>query len=53
VQFKVGTRCVSCHTDVHNGTLGDDCGACHKPEPLPSAHLAAARLGLARLGVRL
>jgi hypothetical protein len=53
VQFKVGTRCVSCHKDVHNGTLGDDCGACHKPEPLPSAHLADARPRLARSGVGL
>jgi hypothetical protein len=51
VQFKVGAKCVSCHKDVHNGTLGDDCGACHRPEPLPSAHLADARPRLARSGV--
>ena len=53
VRFKVETKCVSCHKDVHNGTLGPDCGSCHKPSPLPSAHLAAVRPVLSRSGVGL
>jgi len=31
VNFKVETRCVACHTDVHHGALGPRCGDCHKP----------------------
>lgn len=34
IEFAVSTRCVTCHTDVHRGTLGENCIACHKPEPL-------------------
>ena len=34
IEFTVSTRCVTCHTDVHRGTLGENCIACHKPEPL-------------------
>lgn len=30
VRFKVDTGCVSCHTDVHKGALGPDCGNCHR-----------------------
>jgi hypothetical protein len=54
VRFAVETTCVACHTDVHHGTLGGDCRACHKPEPLPAAHLVvrAARPEWARSGVR-
>lgn len=29
--YRVTTRCTSCHTDVHKGALGTDCAACHKP----------------------
>ena len=25
-------RCVNCHRDVHNGSLGPNCLDCHKPE---------------------
>ena len=31
IQFKVETRCVACHTDVHRGALGPNCGNCHRP----------------------
>lgn len=31
VRFKVDTTCVNCHTDVHRGALGADCGNCHRP----------------------
>ena len=34
VEFAISSRCVACHTDVHRGTLGENCRACHKPEPL-------------------
>jgi hypothetical protein len=40
VEFAISSQCVACHTDVHRGTLGTDCRACHKPEPLAPAHLA-------------
>jgi Cytochrome c7 and related cytochrome c len=50
VEFRIGTACVSCHTDPHHGALGPDCGRCHKPEPLEPAH---ARLTLPALGRRL
>lgn len=30
VVYKVDTRCVSCHTDVHRGQLGDRCAECHR-----------------------
>jgi Cytochrome c7 and related cytochrome c len=42
VRFQVGTQCVACHTDVHNGALGQNCAACHKPEPLRPAHTPAS-----------
>ena len=38
VQFAIKTTCVACHTDVHNGALGQDCQRCHRPEPLAPAH---------------
>jgi hypothetical protein len=31
LQFKVGSQCVACHTDVHRGSLGPNCGSCHRP----------------------
>jgi hypothetical protein len=31
LQFKVGSECVACHTDVHRGSLGTNCGTCHRP----------------------
>jgi hypothetical protein len=31
VRYQTDTRCVSCHTDVHRGSLGPDCARCHKP----------------------
>jgi hypothetical protein len=31
VQYQVDTRCTSCHVDVHRGSLGPDCGTCHRP----------------------
>jgi hypothetical protein len=31
LRFKVGTQCVACHTDVHRGSLGPNCGSCHRP----------------------
>jgi hypothetical protein len=34
VEFAISNKCVACHTDVHRGTLGENCIACHKPEPL-------------------
>ena len=32
--FKTGTtsECVSCHTDVHAMTVGNDCARCHTPD---------------------
>ena len=30
VQFKVTTDCVGCHADVHRGSMGTDCRACHQ-----------------------
>jgi hypothetical protein len=44
VRFAIPATCVSCHTDVHNGTPGQDCARCHRPEPLQSAHAALRRL---------
>jgi len=38
VQFTLSPRCVACHVDVHRGQMGDDCGQCHRPTPLPPAH---------------
>jgi hypothetical protein len=29
--YRVPTTCTACHTDVHKGSLGTDCAACHKP----------------------
>jgi hypothetical protein len=31
VQYQIDARCASCHVDVHRGSLGPDCGTCHKP----------------------
>lgn len=31
LQFKVGSQCVACHKDVHRGSLGPNCGNCHRP----------------------
>src|SRR5262249_37320965 len=31
IQFTLDTRCVSCHEDVHRGSLGSNCIECHKP----------------------
>ncbi len=33
INFTVGTTCTACHADPHNGTLGADCGRCHRPDP--------------------
>lgn len=30
--FVNDTRCVACHTDVHHGSLGEDCTSCHSVE---------------------
>lgn len=30
LQFKVDSRCVSCHVDVHRGALGTRCLDCHR-----------------------
>jgi hypothetical protein len=30
IQFKVDARCVTCHTDVHRGSLGSSCIDCHR-----------------------
>lgn len=30
IQFNVDTRCVTCHTDVHRGSLGSSCIECHR-----------------------
>ena len=29
--YRVPATCTACHTDVHKGSLGSDCAACHKP----------------------
>jgi hypothetical protein len=39
VEFAISSKCVSCHVDVHRGTLGENCRACHKPEPLTPSHV--------------
>ena len=26
------TDCISCHTDLHKGTVGKDCARCHTPD---------------------
>lgn len=31
VQFRVDAGCVACHRDIHRGSLGSDCGRCHRP----------------------
>jgi len=28
---KAPVACVACHTDIHEGTVGKDCGRCHSP----------------------
>jgi hypothetical protein len=30
IRFKVDSRCVTCHTDVHRGSLGSSCIDCHR-----------------------
>jgi hypothetical protein len=30
VDFSTSRSCVSCHTDVHRGAMGNDCRACHR-----------------------
>lgn len=37
INFTVATTCTGCHKDPHNGTLGPDCGRCHRPGPLSVA----------------
>lgn len=29
--FRIDAKCVSCHTDVHRGSLGSNCIECHRP----------------------
>jgi hypothetical protein len=31
VLFRIDSSCVACHTDVHRGSLGSNCGMCHRP----------------------
>ena len=31
MSFRTTTACVSCHTDVHRGSLGPRCETCHRP----------------------
>ena len=31
VLFTVDSKCAACHTDIHRGSLGSDCGRCHRP----------------------
>lgn len=31
IRFVVDSKCVSCHTDIHRGSLGPNCGMCHRP----------------------
>lgn len=43
------TTCVSCHSDRHNGTLGNDCRSCHSTEswkPAPGFKHAGTRYPL-------
>jgi hypothetical protein len=42
LDLRVGVTCVACHVDVHRGSLGPDCAACHRPEPLRPSHVTAA-----------
>ena len=28
---EINTDCISCHTDIHQGTVGYDCARCHTP----------------------
>jgi len=48
VEFGVNPRCVTCHTDPHNGSLGDSCGSCHRPEPLRPSHFSPPVVSLMR-----
>jgi nitrate/TMAO reductase-like tetraheme cytochrome c subunit len=48
VVYKVDTRCVACHTDVHRGQLGDRCAECHR---LSAGGVSPAR-GRGGLGAR-
>ena len=34
ISYRISTACASCHTDVHRGALGPDCGSCHRPDDL-------------------
>jgi hypothetical protein len=38
--YRISTACESCHDDVHRGSLGTNCGMCHRPDELVlvSAH---------------
>ncbi len=29
---KINEDCISCHTDIHKGTVGEDCAKCHTPD---------------------
>ncbi|MEQ1761145.1 MAG: hypothetical protein ABL986_22785 [Vicinamibacterales bacterium] len=29
--YRISTTCVSCHRDIHRGSLGPNCESCHKP----------------------
>jgi hypothetical protein len=31
VRFQIDQRCVGCHEDIHRGSLGPNCGTCHRP----------------------
>ena len=42
IRFSITAECVSCHTDPHNGSLGTDCGRCHKPVPRVPSHVQSA-----------
>lgn len=39
--YRISTACERCHDDVHRGSLGTNCGMCHRPDELvlASAHL--------------
>jgi hypothetical protein len=31
IRFAIDAQCVSCHKDIHRGSLGPDCASCHHP----------------------
>ncbi len=47
VQFKVDSRCTTCHVDVHKGQLGERCIDCHKLEDKAALWVPAPRRILA------